>query len=278
MTLGCLLLAGSVLWCAHRLAGGPTGEEAARTVAAAFLQVGTDEVQRRRAGRPESYYVFDLRQEGRASASVWVDRDSMHVRRGMFYPLVQEGERRVSEADAIRAAKRFAKDYFPDFGPLGRPTSVTEFSSGPTPMWGVTWEMYGGGRPARLLSVRVDGVEGRVVRFHARKDEAGRGSRVAAKVTREQAIRIAKGRSLEGWEIEKVDARLARTWRERPLGYPVWDVTVRYRRPMQLEEGLRGPRYWATLRSYVIDGVTGEVAPPAGPGEDKGGPDRPDSR
>jgi hypothetical protein len=281
MALAAVVLAGVLVWLGQRLLGGPTGQEAARLAAAEFLGVEEDNVTLRHTRSADRGYQFDLTQDGSGRTTLWVNPDPVYVRAGVFYhDIHEEGKRRLSEADAVAAAREFATEHFGDFGKLGKPSSVKAISAGALPAWGVAWESYDDGPLRWSLAIAVDAVRGEVLNFQTRKEQARGGPRLRAKVTREEALRIARARRPEGWEVHRIESRMVRTWRERPLGYPVWEVTVHCRQPIEVEKSVDGreavgePRYAGMVTSYLIDAVTGEVCPPVSPRRSPARPSR----
>jgi len=281
MALAAVVVAGVLVWSGQRLLGGATAQEAARLAAAEFLGVEEDNVTLRRTRSARRGYEFKVAEDGARWATLWVNPDPVYVRAGRFYhDIDEEGKRRLSEADAVAAAREFATEHFGDFGRLGKPSSVKAISAGALPAWGVVWESYDDGPLRWFLAIEVDAVRGEVVKFQTRKEQARGGPPLRAKVTREEAIRIARARTPDGWEVYSIEARMARAWRERPLGYPVWGVKVHYRQPIEVEKSVDGreytgePKYLVMVRSYAIDAVTGEVCPPVSPRRSPARPSR----
>jgi hypothetical protein len=143
---------------------------------------------------------------------------------------------------------------------------------GPRPTWVVTWEILGDAGPSRFLHVQIDATRGEVMSFLARKEKPGQGGRLPAKVSREEAVALAKTQlpAPERWRITKVDARLGRTSSMRPLGYPIWDVAL------SCEEKVEGPDRAVMIWSSLVDGVTGELLDEAGKPLKEAGEDVPE--
>jgi hypothetical protein len=251
-----------LVWAGPRLAGGPTGQEAALLAAAKFLEVDPEDLAPSLLGSPERGYAFHLKKDdGKRQATVWVNREPIYVRWGVFYVESEEGEAILTRSDGVKAATRFARQRLPDFGKPGQPSSVWQFSDRGRPRWSVTWEVFDK-EPPRFLAVAIDAVGGQVTGFEYRKEAGAPLGRIVAKVTRQAAIeagvRAAKAEPPGDWEIEEATARLGRTWKHKPLGYPVWEVDTRATRPLR-----RGARIvWVgCAHAYIIDAVTGQLLP-----------------
>lgn len=237
---------------AGSVSGGGTGAQAARRAAAKLLAVQPGQLTAAPAQHP-ARYRFELIKHGERRATVSVSAKPILVTSGLFFGRSREaGDRNLREADAVKAARAFARKHYPDFGDLRDPAQVEASSWGRAPSWQVLWEVFRKGEPLRLLVVYLHGTTGEVISFHARKAPAA--PLPAAKVARQQAIATAWaalskrcGRTSD--TLKLLGAGMQRHSSDRPLGYPVWVV--------KFDSVARGGDM--ARFAYTLDAVTGEI-------------------
>ncbi len=246
---------GSIVWWLVATVGGSAEREAARRAAAEFLGAEIENVQLMWTALTTRHYTYDVYQNGRRSARLRVDRDPVWVASGEFRVLRSErADSRSGKGGALRVAREFAEEHFPDFSPLGLPAVFKKLGS-VWPTWDIQWEIHRSGEPFRWLAVSVDATSGQLLGFRARQEE-GR-TPIPPSIDREAALQIAK-RGLPDWAvIHRVEARLSRSYAERPLGHPVWDVRLYY--GYEVDCGGEGFYYTEVAHLALIDGLTGEV-------------------
>jgi hypothetical protein len=143
-------------------------QQAARVAAAKFLGVEPAKLQSVSGPGPAREYRFDLPKGATWQAILWVKRHPVCVTRGMFHREPVKLRRKVGQAGATEAARRFAAKHWPELGELGPATSVKETQAGAGSRWHVVWELDDEEGLPGSLAIGIDAANGAVRYFDAR--------------------------------------------------------------------------------------------------------------